>query len=571
MADITLTSEQKNHIQQMEKLIAEGGGKIEHDLTDPFHRDYVKLMHNLAGNDEKRFPGLHKLIDNADAGSPVSASGTSDTVIDGWETAFGIPEVGEAAGTDLAAANGYGTVIGGFQTCNLSLIVKDNTSGDIIAHGSNAGQAPLNSLGVGTDNTKAKTATADMTAFMTYTYQPVGGGQTVSNTINAVPPKAVADPTVTEPKREDGNTNPYNPEAICIGLGRAHDLVRCDYIFNEPNQNHPVGRLPLVGNVSFTQPIQALQPGNNFLIDIYVIRTDTGGQSTRLDPTDMNNVYENFQIDPSDPTGKTLSWNLPMRANVLHPPSPEPVYNPVVFSNIPWSTEMVSYLTVNIVVTLQDGSPVTVIIQSSDVPDGDPLDGIAYIKPIEFVWHCLGDDTQVTLPDGTLKSITGFAANDEVKTENGVGTVSVTHVGSHAGDVLKIETEGGHSLVSSTRHVIMTPGGGTHAHHLGVGDEVITLEGSARITSIAELPAETRNLWNLSLGQAPRVEDPGAEVGTFYANGILVGDARAERAMRYACARDADWVKAKVDDSFHTDVESTFEMRKTAPASWIIG
>ncbi len=578
MADITLTDEQKNLVQQMDKLIAANGGKIEHDLADPLHRDYVKLMHNLAGNDEKNFPGLHKLIDEAGtkapAPSPKSLGADAATIpTTGWETAFSIPEVGTARGTNLAAANGYGTVLGGFQTCNLSLLVKD-ANGAFIANGSNAAQAPFNSLAVGTNNSTAKAATTGMTAQMTYTYQPKGGGQAVISTVTAVPPAALADPTVTEPKQENGNTNPYNPNAICIGLGRPNDLTRCDYIYNEPTENNPVGRVPLVGSVAFTQPIQTLQPGTNFLIDIYVIRTDTGGQSTQLDPTDMDNVYQNFQIDPSDPTGKTLSWNLPMKANVTNPPSPEPAYNPVVFSNIPWATEMVSYLTVNITVTLDNGTTqgasVTVIIQSSDAPDGDPLDGIAYIKPVEFVWHCLGDDTQVTLPDSSLKSITAFAADDEVKTENGVGTVSVTHVGTHTDSVLKIETDGGHSLVTSTHHVIMTPEGGKHAHLLGVGDKVTTLEGSSKVTNVTKLPPESRNLWNLSLGQAPRIDDPNSEVSSFFANGILVGDARAERAMRYACAGDIDWVKANVDDSFHKDVESTFEMRKKGHANRMI-
>jgi len=576
MAGITLTEEQKNLVRQMDKLIAANGGKIEHDLADPLHRNYVKLMHNLAGNDEKNFPGLHKLIDKAGARAKAPSArslgaGAGAISTTGWETAFSIPEIGIALGTNLAAANGYGTVLGGFQTCNLSLHVRDDASGAFIACGSNAAQKPFNSLAVGTVNSTARRAPAGMTAYMTYTYLPLGGGQPVTSTVTAVPPRALADPTVKEPKHENGNKNPYNPKAICIGLGRPNDLTKCDYIYNETQQNNPVGRIPLVGTVAFTQPIQTLQPGTNFFIDIYVIRTDTGGQSTQLYPTDLDNVYQNFQIDPSDPTGKTLSWNLPMRANVTNPPSPKPAYKPVVFSNIPWATEMVSYLTVNIIVTLQDGTPVTVIIQSSDAPDGDPLDGIAYIMPVEFVWHCLGDDTQVTLPDGSLKSITGFAADDDVKTENGVGTVSVTHVGTHTSSVLKIETDGGHSLVTSTHHVIMTPGGGKHAHLIKAGDEVTTLAGSARVTNVTKLPPESRNLWNLSLGQAPRIDDPNPEVGSFFANGILVGDARAERAMRYACAGDIDWVKANVDESFHKDVESTFEMRKKGHANRRLG
>lgn len=591
MTDIRLTKKQKEIVQQMDKLIEANGGKIEHDLSDPLHRDYVKLMHNLAGNNEKNFPGLHKLID--EAGTSISESSPRfpgvDTATPGWETHFGIPEVGTASGTKLAAANGYGTVVGGFQTCNLSLLVR-NAKGTFIATGSNAAQAPLNSLAVGTDNSNAKAAPNFMKAYMTYTYQPKKKGKPKpkpkAGTVTAIPPTAVADPTVTEPKQECGNKTPgnccnppnppsYNPNAICIGLGRPVGYnAGCDYIYYETGEGNPIGRIPLVGSATFKQPIQALDPSNNFWVDIYVIRTDTGGQSTRLDFTDMTNVYKNFHIDPSDPTGKTLSWNLPMEANVCPKPSPTPIYNPVVFSKIPWATDMLSYLTVNITVTLEDGTPGTlgtVLIQSSDAPDTDPLDGKACILPIEFVWHCLGADTQVTLPDGSLKSITGFAAKDKVKTENGVGTVSVTHVGTHTDSVLKIETDGGHSLVTSTHHVIMTPGGGKYAHLLSVGDEVTILEGSAKVTNVTKLPPESRNLWNLSLGQAPHIDDPNPEIGYFFANGILVGDARAERAMRYACANDIDWVKAHVDKSFHKDVESTFKMRKKGHKQRMLG
>lgn len=565
-----LTNEQKDLLRKMDKLIAKNGGKMEHDLSDPFHRNYVKLMHELAGNDEKHFPGLHKLIDNAAvsaaAASPKSlGAGSAATATNGWETIFAIPEVGAAAGTNLTAANGYGTVSGGFQTCNLSLLVKDAT-GAVIAHGSNAGQAPLNSLAVGTYNSTAKQVAAGMMAYMTYTYQPAGGGQSISNTVTAVPPKAIADPTVTEPKHEDGNTTPYDPTAINIGLGRPQGyLVNCDYVYYEAIQDHPVGRIPLVGSVTFTEPIQTLQPETNFFIDIYVIRTDTGGQSTRLDATDMENVYQNFWIDPTDAT--TLCWNLPMEANVKNPPTPPPVYNPVVFSSIPWSSNMKAYLTANITVTLQDGNTATAIIQSSDASDGDRLDGIAYIMPIEFIWHCLGEDTKVTLPDGSHKSITRFAAKDKVKTKDGVGTVSVTHVAAHHGSVLKIEAEGGLSLVTSSHHIIMTPKGGIHANLLHAGDSVTTIKGSARVTKVQELPPESRNLWNLSLGQVVPTEDPHPEVGSFFANGILVGDARAERAMSRANAADMDWVKKNVDESFHVDVESTFKLRKSGQSS----
>lgn len=562
MTNITLSAEQQNLINTIHNLVEESGNALHHDLSDPEHNSYVKLIHTITGHDETNYPGLHKMLDTSLTTKTLSDS--RETTETGWETSFGIPEIGVALNSNnLAAANGYGTVVGGFQTCNLSLLIRDS-NGKFLATGANAGQAPLNSLAVGTNTAQASQAVPDdMVAYMTYTYR-LRDGSVTSKTISALPAKALADPKVEEPKHESGNTNPYNPNAICIGLGRPPGyLTRVDYIYNEPIQNHPIGRLPLVGTVVFSQPIKPLSPGNNFTVEIFVIRTDTGGRSTNLDPTDMSNVYNNFFIDPADSTGKTLAWNLPMEANGNPPPSPPPVYNPVVFSNIPWSTEMVSYLTVNIRVTLQDGNTATAIIQSSDVPDGDPLDGIAYIKPIEFVWHCLGEDTLVTMADGSTKNITEFEAGDEVKNDNQGSTskVSVTHVGAHPDNMLQIETDGGHSLLTSTHHIIFTPSDQLHAHHLEVGDELITLDGTAKITSITNVPKDMRNLWNLSLGDAPQRDDPNPNIGAFFANSILVGDARAERALRYKCSNDITSVKNKVPESFHKDVESTFRKR----------
>ncbi len=559
MGNINLTEDQKKIVEKVNGMIEANGGSIEHDMSDPLHRDYVKLMHNLAGNSENEYPGLHKLLGNHKA----SAGKITVTQTDGWETSFAVPEVGKALNTNLAAANGYGTVVGGFKTCNLSLLVRDS-GGAFIAFGSNAGQLPLNSLGVKTYNNQAKPASEGMKAQMTYTYQPLNGGTPVSGTVFGDPPKMVADPVVTEPKRESGNTDPYDRSAINIGLGRPPGyLTKCDYIYNEPVQSHPVGRMPLVGSVTLTQPIQPLHPGNNFLVDIYIIRTDSGGKSIHLEPADMKNIYDNFFIDPADPTGKTLRWNLPMEANVAKNTENARHYNPVVFQNIPWSSNMKAYLTVNITVTREDGIPIIVTIQSSDAPDGDPLDGIAYIMPIEFIWHCLGEETMVTLPDGSEKQITEITTGTEIKGPEFTEKVTVTHNGSHTGKVLKIKTDQGNTLTCSTKHLIVTQEGACSADLLRVGDIVMTLDGTAKISEIEALSVKNQTLWNLSLGEAPGIDEESHELNLFYANGILVGDAGTERAMKYARAKNIDWVKAHFDKSFHKDIESTFKKRKT--------
>ncbi|WP_117190404.1 Hint domain-containing protein [Rhizobium terrae] len=557
-----LSTRDRELLLKFAAIIEENGGAIIHDMQDLEHRAFVKLMHNICGNSEEDFPGLHAMLDepaSTDRMFKAEVLGDGDS---GWVTAFGVPEAGFLSTTSAAAAKGYGTVVGGFQTCNLSLLVLA-PNGTFLANGSTAGYAPLNSLAVQTNQNTAKQYVPGSTAMMTYSYQSSGGP--VSGTVQGNPGRAVSDPVVTEPKRENGNTNPYNANAICIGLGRPTDLTRCDYVYDEPTQDNPIGRLPLVGNATFNYPIKALQPTSNFLVDIYVIRTDTGGQSTQLDPTDMNNVYANFNIAPGD--GKTLTWNLPMKPNT-QPPAPPQTYNPVVFSNIPWATEMVSYLTCNITVVLDDGSstgvPVTVTIQSSDMPDNDPIDGVTYIMPIEFVWHCLGEDTLVTMADGSRRKMNGIKAGDLIGAAEGSGpaTVSVTHNARHFHDVVVLETEGGKTLAASSEHLIFTTDGPVAAGALKPGAKLITTDGTDALRATSTEAGGGRVLWNLSLGEAPQIDDPNAEVGQFFANDILVGDARAMRALRYRQINDQEWVKTQVPASFERDVESTFRRRQ---------
>lgn len=555
-----LTADETALIHKFKDAISANGGAMTHDLGDPEHLAFVKLMHTICGNTPEDFPGLHAMLDAPAPQAAVQGAASLDETAE-WVTAFGVPEIGYEPASRCAAATGYGTVVNGFQTCNLSLLVLA-PDGTFLAHGSSAAQYPLANLVAETNDADAKAFQPGSTGMMTYSYQPMEGPP-VSATVSAVSSGAASDPVVIEPKRENGNTDPYNPNAINIGLGRDGDLIRCDYIFNEPNQDHPVGRLPLVGNVTFTNAIKTLQPGTNFIVDIYVIR-DSGGQSTQLDATDLNNIYANFNIDPGN--GKVLQWNLPMRANTSPPPPDQP-YNPVVFSNIPWATEMVSYLTANITVRLEDGTangtPVTVTIQSSDLNDQDPIDGVTYIKPIEFIWHCLGEDTIVAMADGAELTIPEIKAGDSVRGAKGGAdaTVSVTHNGHHFHDVYVLETACGKSLVASAEHIIMTADGGVPARDLATGASLVTPDGPTALTAIRKEPGGGRNLWNLSLGEAPQTHDDNPDVGQFFANGILVGDARAARALRHRQIQDMEFVKANVPEAFHRDVESTFKRR----------
>ena len=390
-----------------------------------------------------------------------------------------------------------------------------------------------------------------MKAYLNYTYQPANGSAAEAGTSGVVTRDSdtgtVEDPTVTEPARN--STNPTNPNAINIGLGRnwGDQGNQFDYVWNESNQAHPQGRIPFVGNVHFGKPIAPLTPGTNFNVNIVVVDSTNGGTTPPLEVADMTNVYNNFNIDPNDNTN--LQWSLPSGVNDLN------TGNPIVFGNIPWPSNMESYFNCNIQVTFQDGTLGFANVISSPDQDDDPLDGTTYIMPIEFIWHCLGKGTKILCADKTTRAIEDFQRGHEIikDTSGKKGTVHSTNLGIHKGPVLKLTTDKGHTLIISHNHPVMvSDSDAKRAHELAVGDPVITTDGAANIAKIDVL--DYRDL----MGNLLIDEHLPNQIGTFFANGILVGDVTAQRKLTKQRAADKEWVKQAVGKYWHQDVESHF-------------
>src|SRR5581483_2320540 len=82
-------------------------------------------------------------------------------------------------------------------------------------------------------------------------------------------------------------------------------------------------------------------------------------------------------------SGARLSWNLPA-------PTSAGGGNPITFVPAPWDTSEVTYFFIQFTANLVGQQlPGVASIMSSDSADTDPLDGVATIPPIQFIFHCL--------------------------------------------------------------------------------------------------------------------------------------------------------------------------------------
>jgi hypothetical protein len=456
----------------------------------------------------------------------------------GFQNMFAIPGLGLDSNTQNIASNGIGTMVGGYSSLSLMLFIKDNKTGTIITSATNNDMAGV-FLPIATNPTSG-TGNLDVTSYLNYSCTPLGGGTPISGIVKTMAYNTTADPAITAPVRTC--SNPRIPTALNIGLGRG-------WTDHEQNSAHPIGKIPFVGSVIFNQPIQALQPNSNFLLQIYVANKVDGGTIT-LTPTDMQHVYSKFTIDPSNPN--KLNWSLPPGASTSDPG------DPVVFGNVTWPTDMEAMFYCSMIVTLQDGSWGNANVQSTLTADDDPLDGTLEIMPIGFIWHCLGENTVITMANGTTKLIQDVIAGDTVVSgqDNETSVVEWTNKGHHIGRVLKIKGEGGLEIITSHHHIFFTNEGPIVASELSNKHELMTTEGLTKIDRIEMLDHYDKMLYNLATVKYSNPNESNGVMGSFIANGIKVGDVNAQKAHRYLQKLDKEWIKQQVPEYFHQDIKS---------------
>ncbi len=576
-----LTPEQQELFDYIDSLFPENNHLV-HDFNDPRQYEFVVLLSQLNGRDPERYPGYYKHLEairdfHLSHGQPTSNAVTFDDEEQGelkdWKTAVAIPSLGKSSTQNKVVANGVGTVAGGFSFMSLDMVVRENSSRNILAKGNSTGFSNTH-LVVDTDTPNASSLpNTPYTAYLSYSFQPNSNSSFAVEANGGIPPAstvrrlsstaAVGDPVVTAPVKNPSNTK-YKG-SVSIGLGRLYTSKNTDmdYFATEGNVVKPIGRIPFVGSVTFTDDIITPLTKKNFTFTIKVMDTTQGGVSPPLTPADLETVRKAFSVANDDEgRPRKLVWNLPANnSRSLNGPGS----NPIVFQQIQWNADMnaIFYCVLSVPLKTQGSGSATIVskVTKSSI---DSMDGMTEIDPIMFVWHCLGAGTQVRLADQEgLKAIEECNDSDVVMTnlDGGKMEVSATQRGHHRGRLLEITTDQGQSLIITNNHVVMTPRGGFMAQELNQGDEVLTENGTAVLSQIQEIEHYDGMLHNLTLGDYVRPEDNDGTLNTFFANGIQVGDMNAQELLKYKRRNDIEWVKAQVGEFWAKDVESYFAER----------
>jgi hypothetical protein len=553
----TLTSQQKADADYVGSLMTDDE-VYTLDLSDDRQFRHAVAIHTLAGQTPERNPGLHAALQRSRAlyanGIPPKSNGTADD--DDYQQGGVITAISKVEASNAAGSDAFVSLLGGAPTLNATLLVID-PGGHVLASGSQDNYNDGTYLAVSTDPASAQPAASTMTSYLQYTYQLQVGGPVISEQVKRTAQVGVlADPQVTQPVQTQPHlSNPY----IRIGLGRANGPNSdVDYWFWQGTDNTQYA-VPFVGTVQFTDPIVTpLTPNTNFWVFGKLIRgPGSGGGYVNLPAAALTNIYNNCQI--INPT--TLQWSLPAGTSQSNQG------NPIIFGSVNWSTTAVTYLYMQFNVSLQGQAfPAVAVVQSSDNPDIDPLDGVKNIKPIQFLYTCLAAGTLITLADGSKAKVEDLTLEHTVRTNDSGGTlrVTTTTVARHRGKAVHIVTDGGHDLILSHSHVLPTSDGPRTAHELKVGDILNVEGGKATITQKVDEAFEGL-LCNVSLSE-PNVRI-GAEENTLFANGIQVCDYEVQISHERVHRTNKDVVLAAIDPIFHPDYLNYLEEQAAAKAA----
>ncbi len=544
-------TEPTNREKELQTYIDGLMGDAEHldfDLTDPKQYEYARLMAE-KGFDTERYPGIIKTLDlhrDMQEKGEARIESTSDNSFANNYQITGLSTT--VTNNNNIASNGLGTVAGGYNSLNLFLFVKDNTTGDTVVQGTNSGIKDT-ILNVATNSAAANLQ--NVTAYM-----QVGGTASDGTPINTLKKytalyETESDPTITQPVAYC--SNPFVPNAINIAMGRAWSDqqrgVRYDYSWDDGSM---AGKVPLVGSVTFKKDIKTpLALNNTLLLQINVTNKSNGG-TLSITPQNLGTVAGAFSIDGSN--SKQLNFSL--HAPTTSEPTPD---NPIVFTDVTWPSDLIALFYCSMLVQFTDGTYGSAIVQSVEGgTDDDPLDGVLNIDPISFIYHCLAEGTKVTMANGTQKPIEEIVAGEEVLTgENSeAALVEFTNKGAHFGAAILIKSADGNKIIASREHVFISPEGIKHACDLRRGDVLLMENKQSQITDVTTLPDYEGIFYNLGLksktNNAGRIE-------TFVANRFVVGDIMAQRKQTEINRNDINWVKSQVPEYLHTDVDSYFE------------
>lgn len=390
-------------------------------------------------------------------------------------------------------------------------IYQDN---QLIAQGTGTGygQFTVSANATGTQ----VTAGAELTAVLTGHYSSNSQGATavpftVSQNLSPVPLLTIA---VTNPVHKV--TTAPNPYTVALGRTPSPPApADTDYSYNKttsPPYNFDL-EIAVSGTATPQKPTDQFNTAVAVTGSLVLIKQSGATSGGGVTVTYPGGINASCQVAPAQ-----LSWN----------------FNPADFNqNPPWTSGDVILLNLNLIAAMNGTTPVTVTVtsdQSGNLTAQQP-DNTSFIDALQFYWGCLAAETEVRLADGSVKAVGNLKKGDRVLSTGGrTLTVFGLKTGRESKPMIEIASDGGHVVLVTDGHAIVTENGLKAARDVVVGDRLATSAGACAVQSVRSVSYDGA-VFNPTL-----VDDDGTfpEQAAFLAGGIYVGDDRMQTKVEQA-------------------------------------
>lgn len=544
-----MTDAHKQSLHDVLTLL-ESGQRL--DSRHHHHRAFLKHTAEHGGLTPARYPGLHAAINAGTQliASPVPAQSAQMAFQPGEAVIFVATNRVTNKLMARAQLSRPNTRPVAMMKLTLFIALQENGQTLVLAHGQVVhfvGQT----VTVNTDPATALTCKPGtrVTAVLAYVINYQDGSTETHTNHYKVKVIASTDPDITAPIVKP-NRNTGDLTKVVIGLGRGGSVIGedVDYWFWQTQPTNPVMLVPLSGSLKTKRALADIGVNNPSLQMSLTLQE--GGMSS-IGPQNGADAYiQYFQLDPTDPSRRTVHFGMVATASAAG--------SAINFGMSPWGSDTTCYFTAVMTFLNEDlDSETFVITSTTDGADDNPVDGVAHIKPIVYVWHCLAAGTHILLADGTTKPVEHIDNRHTVACGDGTHRrVQATLAQPHHGPVVHLTFANHAHLTVSGTHPILTPSGAVQAAALKVGEHVL-LDGGGHtsVHSIAERHFSGEVLYNLWLD----AERPGPT--HMVANGIVVGDYLVQGRLHHESKTDPVKVRARLPHSLHKDHESWLEDR----------
>ena len=519
------------------------------DPSNPQELGAIQSCLELTGKTPQTHPGLYQdLAEAARHGGGASSDGHRLDIIDS-----GVDNQGRATARVWHSCDNADYLSGSLAMAVdagnhnlLALGSADKVGGGLApsaTRSANAVQAPEKITTVGFYHAQAKAGAVPQFGMTTKT--------------QAVQADATGVPNITAPVISvSGHT------VIKIGLGRLTSGVDLDYFYSQDTNNNPDMMVPFTGNIVVPFPLNYVGGDGHF--------TSGLGLTTRLYSVSGNHFSDFIGGNPlaSGVTGNTannmVTWTFPFD-NTNPTTSRSLVYQPLATAN---DSTSAFYFSFAIPVDNIANPIFTFNVCSYDWPD-QPSVYCTQIPNLQYWWHCLAEGTLVTRADGSKVKIEDVTNEDRVNTGLNDGNLGVeaTTRGmhrtqdheSHVHGIFKLTTKQGRELIATAKHPISTPSGLVVMSALNPGDDVNCDDGLDQVYQCEPIKFEGM-FANLKLVNGEDKANGLSEtVGTFIANGIVVGDHISLMQVSHANIHSLEYIKPRIPAKYHQDYESSLK------------